>query len=88
MGPAALRAMTMQTDLSWAGCSAVERDPQRLSGAWVFRGTRIPVAALFENLEDGVLLAEFVELFPGVSLEQSRLVLEYAARSTAAAALT
>ena len=78
----------MQTDLSWAGCSAVERDPQRLSGAWVFRGTRIPVAALFENLEDGVPLAEFVELFPGVSLEQSRLVLEYAARSTAAAALT
>ena len=87
MGPAALRAITMQTDLSWAGCSAVERDPQRLSGAWVFRGTRIPVAALFENLEDGVPLAEFVELFPGVSLEQSRLVLEHAARSTAAAAL-
>ncbi|NQV09592.1 MAG: DUF433 domain-containing protein [Cyanobacteria bacterium] len=79
--------MTMQTDLSWAGCSAVERDPQRLSGAWVFRGTRIPVAALFENLEDDVSLAEFVELFPGVSLEQSRLVLEHAARSTSAAAL-
>jgi len=77
----------MQTDLSWAGCSAVERDPQRLSGAWVFRGTRIPVAALFENLEDDVSLAEFVELFPGVSLEQSRLVLEHAARSTSAAAL-
>ena len=87
MSPAALRAMTTQTDLGWAGCSAVERDPQRLSGAWVFRGTRIPVAALFENLEDGVSLAEFVELFPGVSLEQSRLVLEHAARSTAAAAL-
>ena len=81
MGPAALRAMTTQTDLGWAGCSAVERDPQRLSGAWVFRGTRIPVAALFENLEDGVSLAEFVELFPGVSLEQSRLVLKHAACS-------
>jgi uncharacterized protein (DUF433 family) len=79
--------MTMQTDLGWAGCSAVEPDPQRVSGAWVFRGTRIPVAALFENLEDGVSLAEFVELFPGVSLEQARLVLEHAARSTAAAAL-
>jgi uncharacterized protein (DUF433 family) len=64
MGPAALRAMTTQTDLGW-----------------VFRGTRIPVSALFENLEDGVSLTEFVELFPGVSLEQSRLVLEHAACS-------
>ena len=59
--------MPTQADLGWAGCAAVERDPQRVSGAWVFRGTRIPVAALFENLEDGVSLAEFVELFPGVT---------------------
>ena len=71
--------------LGWAGCTAVERDPQHVSGAWVFRGTRIPVAALFENLEDGVTLADFVELFPGVTLEQARSVLEHAARSTAAA---
>ena len=62
-----------------------ERDPQRVSGAWVFRGTRIPVAALFENLEDGVSLAEFVELFPGVTEQQARLVLEHVARSKAAA---
>ena len=54
----------------------MERDPLRVSGAWVFRGTRVPVAALFENLEDGVSLAEFVEIFPGVSLEQARLVTE------------
>lgn len=53
----------------------MERDLQRVSGAWVFRGTRIPVAALFENLEDGISLAEFVELFPGVRPEQARLVL-------------
>ncbi|MEB3261458.1 MAG: DUF433 domain-containing protein [Cyanobacteriota bacterium] len=77
--------MSTQTELGWAGCSAVERDPHRVSGAWVFRGTRIPVAALFENLEDGVSLAEFVELFPGVTPEQARSVLEHAARSTAAA---
>jgi uncharacterized protein (DUF433 family) len=77
--------MRSQTDLGWAGCAAVERDPLRVSGAWVFRGTRIPVAALFENLEDGVSLAEFVELFPGATREQARLVLEHAARSTAAA---
>jgi hypothetical protein len=78
--------MPTQADLGWAGCAAVERDPQRVSGAWVFQGTRIPVAALFENLEDGVSLAEFVELFPGVSEQQARQVLEHVARSTAAAA--
>jgi uncharacterized protein (DUF433 family) len=77
--------MSTQPELGWAGCTAVERDPLRVSGAWVFSGTRIPVAALFENLEDGISLAEFVELFPGVTPEQARSVLEHAARSTAAA---
>ncbi len=72
--------MRSQPDLGWAGCSAVEQDPLRLSGAWVFRSTRIPVAALFEHLEDGVSLAEFVELFPGVTRQQARLVLEHALR--------
>ncbi len=71
--------------MNWADCPAVEQDPQRVSGAWVFRGTRIPVAALFQNLEEGVSLTEFVEIFPGVTIEQSRLVLEHAARSTAVA---
>jgi uncharacterized protein (DUF433 family) len=79
--------MPVQADLGWAGCAAVDRDPLRVSGAWVFRGTRIPVAALFENLEDGVSLAEFVDLFPGVTQEQARLVLEHAAQSTAAVAV-
>jgi uncharacterized protein (DUF433 family) len=51
----------------------------------MFRGTRVPVAALFENLEDGISLADFVELFPGVTQEQTRSLLEHAARSTAAA---
>jgi len=79
--------MPVQADLGWAGCAAVDRDPLRVSGAWVFRGTRIPVAALFENLEDGVSLAEFLDLFPGVTQEQARLVLEHAAQSTAAVAV-
>ena len=57
-----------------------------MSGAWVFRGTRVPVAALFENLEDGVHVGEFVELFPGVTLQQARAVLEHAARSALTAA--
>ena len=63
----------------------VERDPQRVSGVWVFRGTRVAVSALFENLEDGAQLQDFIEWFPGVTLEQARAVLEHAARSSEAA---
>ena len=69
--------------LDWSSCPALERDPQRLSGAWVFRGTRIPVAALFENLEEGAQVTQFVEWFPGVTLEQVRAVLEHATQSLA-----
>jgi uncharacterized protein (DUF433 family) len=67
--------------IDWSSCPAVERDPQRVSGAWVFRGTRVPVAALFENLEDGADVSQFVQWFPGVSVQQAREVLEHAARS-------
>ncbi len=67
--------------IDWATCPAVERDPERVSGAWVFRGTRIPVAALFENLEDGSRASQFVDWFPGVTLEQVRAVLDHAAPS-------
>jgi uncharacterized protein (DUF433 family) len=68
--------------IDWSSCPVVERDPERLSGAWVFRGTRVPVAAVFENLEDGPQVSDLVEWFPGVTLEQIRAVLEHAARST------
>ena len=67
--------------IDWSTCQAVERDPERYSGGWVFRGTRVPVAALFENLEDDAPAHEFVEWFPGVTLDQVRAVLEHAARS-------
>ena len=70
--------------IDWSACPAVEQDPNRVSGAWVFRGTRVPVAALFQNLEDGASIQEFVQWFPGVSLEQARAVLEHAARGSAA----
>ena len=70
--------------IDWSSCSAVEQSPERVSGAWVFQGTRIPVAALFENLEDDVPVHQFVEWFPGVKLEQVRAVLEHAARSALA----
>ena len=71
--------------IDWSSCPAVERDPRRVGGVWVFRGTRIPVSALFENLEDGAQLKEFVAWFPGVTTEQARAVLEHAARSSEAA---
>lgn len=72
--------------IDWSSCPAVERDPARVGGAWVFRGTRVPVAALFENLEDGASVHRFLEWFPGVRLDQVRAVLEHAALSSLAAA--
>ena len=72
--------------IDWSSCTVIECDPERVSGAWVFRGTRVPVAALFENLEDGALVSQFVEWFPGVTLAQVRTVLEHAARSALAPA--
>ena len=70
--------------IDWNSCTAVELNPELVSGAWVFRGTRVPVVALFENLEDGVTVNEFVELFPGVDLLHARSVLEHAAKSVMA----
>ena len=72
--------------IDWSSCSAVEKSSERVSGAWVFQGTRVPVAALFENLEDDVPVHQFIEWFPGVKLEQARAVLEHAARSALAEA--
>lgn len=66
--------------LDWSLCSAVESIPSKVSGAWVFRGTRTPVAIVFENLEDGMTIDEVMEQFP-VTREQIKAVLEFAARS-------
>jgi uncharacterized protein (DUF433 family) len=82
---ASMHHPTMNNMQDWSSCPAVERQPQVLSGAWVFQGTRVPVAALFENLEDGAQLNEFVQWFPGVTLSQARQVLEHAASSLQAA---
>jgi uncharacterized protein (DUF433 family) len=60
----------------WDDCAAVERHPDRVSGAWVFRGTRVPVAALFENLRDGASIEEFLAWFPGVERSQVEAVLD------------
>ena len=71
--------------LDWNTCLAVERTPERVSGAWVFKRTRVPVKALFENIEEGASVDNFVEWFPGVTREQVLAVLTHAEKSLAVA---
>ncbi len=65
----------------WTSCTAVERDPEKVSGSWVFLGTRVPVVALFENLEGGASIEDFLSWFPGVTRAQVEAVLEYTIKS-------
>ena len=67
--------------LDWTTCPAVERDAAKPSGVWVFRGTRVPVSALFENLESGASVEQFLSWFPGVARAQVDAVLQHTARS-------
>ena len=73
--------LTIEPMLDWNDCVAVERIPGKVSGAWLFKGTRVPVRALFENLEAGARVDEFLEWFPGVTREQVEIVLQHAERS-------
>lgn len=73
--------------LDWSRCQAVESVPGRRSGAWVFRDTRMPVATVFENLEVGASIEEIIEQYD-VTREQIQAVLEFAARSLDAPAVT
>jgi len=67
--------------IDWSQCPEVERNPAKVSGAWLFRGTRVPVKALFENIEGGATVDEFLEWFQGVERAQVDAVLEHAQRS-------
>jgi uncharacterized protein (DUF433 family) len=71
--------------LDWTQCEAVERTPGKVSGAWLFKGTRVPVSALFENIESGARVDDFLEWFPGVTRKQVECVLQHAERSLASA---
>ncbi len=73
--------------MHWESCSAVERNPRKISGAWAFTGTRVPVYALFENLASGATVEQFLEWFPGVEERQVREVLEYEAKTLKASVL-
>jgi uncharacterized protein (DUF433 family) len=66
--------------LDWSRCPDVESVPERRSGAWVFRDTRMPVATIFENLEAGSSIKEIIEQFH-VTREQIQAVLKFSARS-------
>ena len=67
--------------MQWNDCPEVEKNADRASGAWVFRGTRVPVTALFENLEAGASIDEFLDWFPGVTSEQVLAVLRHTEQS-------
>ena len=68
--------------MNWEGCKAVERREDKMSGAPVFAGTRVPVATLFVNLKAGATVDEFLEWFPGTTREQVEAVLNFIAGET------
>lgn len=67
--------------LDWSQCSAVESVPGKVSGAWVLKGTRMPVSAIFENIEAGANIDDIMEWFEGLDREQVKAVIEFVARS-------
>ena len=73
-------------NMDWSLCAAVDRNPEKVGGQWCFRGTRLPVVALFEHLDRGSTIDEFLEWFPSVSREQVHHVLEFAKSSLEAPA--
>jgi len=67
--------------LDWSQCPVVESIPGKFSGAWVLKGTRMPVSAIFENIEAGASIDDIMDWFDGLDREQVKAVIEFAARS-------
>ena len=67
-------------NLDWSQCSAVESVPEKMGGTWVFRGTRMPVQTVFDNLEAGMSVSEITEVFD-VTLEEVKAAIHFAGRS-------
>ncbi len=76
-----LKQVLHMATLDWSQCSAVESVPGKVSGAWVLKGTRMPVSAIFENLEAGANIDNIMEWYDGLDREQVKAVIEFAARS-------
>ena len=68
---------------SWGICAAVERHREKLSGTRVFRGTRVPLSTLFENLKDGASIDQFLDWFPGVKAWKVEAVLDHEMKALA-----
>lgn len=68
--------------LDWSQCEAVESVPGKMSGAWVLRGSRMPVSAIFENIAAGASIDDLMEWFDGLDREQVKSVIEFAGRSS------
>jgi uncharacterized protein (DUF433 family) len=69
------------TDIDWTKCPAVERTPDIMSGAWVLRGTRMPVSGVLENMEAGASLDDIMEWFDGLERVDVEEVIAFAAHS-------
>jgi uncharacterized protein (DUF433 family) len=67
--------------LDWSQCPVVESVPGKMSGAWVFKGTRMPVSAIFENIESGASIDDIMQWYEGLDREQVKAVIEFAVRS-------
>jgi uncharacterized protein (DUF433 family) len=68
--------------LDWSQCPGVESDPDKLGGAYCFRGTRVPISTVFENLVAGATIDNIVEWFQGITTQQVKAVLDFAACSS------
>jgi uncharacterized protein (DUF433 family) len=83
-GPSILSKLSKQVTkmaLDWSQCPAVESIPGKVSGAWVLRGTRMPVSVIFENLEAGANIDDIMNWYEGLDRNQVKAVIEFAARS-------
>ena len=73
-----------QQRLSWEDCKEVERVEGRMTGAWVFRDSRILLYSLFENLAEGATITEIADWFKGLTVERITRLLEQQTRMLAA----
>ncbi len=76
-----LEGVTAMATLDWSQCSVVESVPGKVSGAWVLKGTRMPVSAIFENFEAGANIDDLMQWYEGLDREQVIAVIEFAVRS-------
>jgi uncharacterized protein (DUF433 family) len=68
-------------NLDWSQCPVVESVPGKVNGAWVLKGTRMPVSAIFENIESGASIDDIMQWYEGLDREQVKAVIEFAVRS-------